>query len=568
MRWKWPQQGAVFAAVAFIGALGAACAPAATPPGAPVAQPTQAAAKPGGATQQATQQAPSPQAGAPVPGGTVTIPIGADPSLNPWHPNAFVESIFVNRVLFDGLTKPGKDLAPAPDLATRWEASADGLTWTFTLRDNVTWSDGQPFSADDVAYTFNELVLKPDLAATGRGNFSAVKSVEVVNPSTVKFNLQRPFSALPSYLAYNAGILPKHALEGKGDPWNLTSFNKGTPVTTGPFKVESYTSGQSVVLARNDNYFAGKPYLDKIVFKIVPDANTQVAQALSGELNIMILDNKAAVDRVKAAQNLRVEPRSLVQYYWLALNQTDPRFQDVRVRQAFLYAIDRQAIVSTVEKGYGKVANTAIPPALQAYYDPSNESKYPYNPDKAKELLSAAGWQDTNGDGVLEKDGKPFQFTMDVGQRGVLQPTNELIQQNLKRVGVQADLNSMEWNAYIQKVVVNREYAATVNWWVYPSDPDVFSYYHSSTAGKGFNIPGYKDAKLDDLLTKGQAESDLTKRKQIYTDLQAYMAENLPYLFLWYPQEIDIVDARLQGVPDLNLRDAMHYAAEWWLKGS
>ncbi len=485
--------------------------------------------------------------------------------MNPWHPNAFVESIFVNRVLFDGLTKPGKDLNPAPDLAKSWEVAADGMSWTFQLRDDAKWSDGQPFTSEDVAFTFNDIVLKKELGATGAGNYSAVQSVEASTPNTVTFKLSRPFSALAAYLANNAGILPKHSFQGQADPWAFNAFNKGTPVTTGPFKVESYNSGQAVTLTRNDTYFGGKPNLDKVVFKVVPDANTQIAQALSGEISIMIMDNKAAVDRVKSAQQVRVEPRQLVQYYWLSLNQTDPRFQDLKVRQAFEYAIDRQAIITAVEKGYGKPANTPIVPAFKAYYDASQESKYPFDVAKAKALLGEAGWT-PGADGILQKDGKPFQFTMDVGQRGVLQPTNELIQQNLKAVGIQADLSSMEWNAYIQKVVVNRDYVATVNWWVYPADPDVFPYFHSSTAGKGFNIPGYKDAKLDELLTRVQTEADQAKRKQAVTDLQAYMADNLPYIFLWYPEEIDVINANLQGVPDLNLRDNMHYVAEWWLK--
>ena len=528
-------------------------------------QPAATSAAQTGAAQPAATTAPQPAAGQAQSGGTVTIPIAADPTLNPWHPNAFVESIFVNRVIFDSLTKPGKDLNPAPDLATSWEASSDGLTWTFKLRNDAKWSDGQPVTADDVLFTFNDIVLKKDLGATGAGNFTAVTNVEAVDPYTVKFNLSRPFSALPAYLAYNAGILPKHTFEGQTDPWAFTSFNKGTPVTSGPFKVESYTSGQAVTLARNDAYFGGKPYLDKLVFKVVPDANTQVAQALSGELSAIILDNKAAVDRVKNASQVRVQPRDLVQYYWLALNQTDPRFQDVRVRQAFEYAIDRNAIITAVEKGYGTPANSAIVPAFKAYYDPSHDGQYAFDPNKAKQLLTEAGWT-LGADGMLQKDGQPFQFTMDVGQRGVLEPTNELIQQNLKAVGIQADLNPMEWNAYIQKVVVNRDYTATVNWWVYPNDPDVFPYFHSSTAGKGFNIPGYKDQQLDDWLTKVQSDTDLAARKSDVTQLQAYMADNLPYVFLWYPQELDVINANLQGVPELNLRDAMHYVQEWWIK--
>ena len=500
--------------------------------------------------------------GVPVAGGTVTIPIVADPTLNPWSPNAFVESLFVNRILFDGLTKPGKDLAPAPDLAATWTTSADGLSWTFKLREGVKWSDGTPFSADDVAFTFNDIVLKPDLGAQNRGNFSAVKSVTAVDATTVRFDLSRKFSALTAYLAYNSGIVPKHVLSA--DPLKTNSFNKGVPVSTGPFRVEKYTSGQSVSLVRNENYFGAKPYLDKVVFTVVPDANTQIAQALSGDISIMILDDKAAVARVKSASNLAVVSRPLVQYYWLALNQTDPRFTDVRVRQAFVQAIDRQAIIKSVELGYGSIANSAITPALKAYFDPSLSSRYPYDPQKAKDLLAAAGWT-PGADGVLTKDGKPFRFTMDVGQKGVLEPVNALIQQDLKKVGVAADLNTMEWNSYIQKVVVQRDYTATVNWWTYPSDPDVFPYYAASAAGKGFNIPGYKDPKLDDLLIQGQGASDLAARQAVYKQLQSYMADTLPYLFLWYPEEVDVLSSSLQGVPELGLRDAMHYVGEWWL---
>lgn len=513
---------------------------------------------------QQTGSAGGAPAGGPVKGGTATIPIVADPTLNPWSPNAFVESVFVNRILFAGVTKPGKDLAPVGDLATKWEVSADGLSWTFALRDNVKWSDGKPFSADDVAFTFNDVVLNKELGATGRGNFANVlKQVVVIDPKTVRFELSSRFSALPSYLAYNAGILPKHALSG-GNPVTNNAFNKGTPVTTGPFKVERYTSGQSVVLARNDDYFGDKAHLDKIVFSVVPDANTQIAQALSGEIQIMLLDNKAAVDRVKSAPNLKVASRPLVQYYWLALNQTDERFQDVRVRQAFMYAINRPAIISSIEKGFGKIANSAITPALAAYYDPTLEKEYAYDPEKAKKLLTEAGWK-MGGDGVMAKGGKPFQFAMDVGQKGILEPANELIQQDLKKVGIVAELSSKEWNSYIQKVVVRRDYVATVNWWVYPSDPDVLPYYHSTAAGKGFNIPGFKDAKLDDLLKQGQAASEPEQRKAIYRQLQRYMADNLPYIFLWYPEEIDVISTSLQGVPALNMRDGMHYVQEWWL---
>src|SRR5438445_4154893 len=248
-----------------------------------------------GGGQTGTSAVPSAAQSGPVAGGTVTIPIGADPTLNPWSPNAFVESLFINRAIFEGLTKPGKDLAPAPDLAESWSTASDGLSWMFKLRSGVKWSDGKPFSADDVAFTFNDVVLKPDLGPQNRATYAAVKTVTVVDPTTVRFDLSRKFAALASFLASNASILPKAVLSA--NPLTTTSFNKGVPVSTGPFKVEKYTSGQSVSLVRNDNYSGPTAYLDKVVFTVVPDPNTQIAQALSGDLSIMTLDNKAAVDR-------------------------------------------------------------------------------------------------------------------------------------------------------------------------------------------------------------------------------------------------------------------------------
>src|SRR5258708_14848831 len=182
-----------------------------------------------------TQQPAGPAAqasGTPVAGGTVTIPIVADPTLNPWSPNAFIESLFVNRVLFDGLTKPGKDLAPAPDLAASWSTSADGLSWTFKLREGVKWSDGQPFTADDVAFTFNDIVLRPELAAQNRNNFSAVKSLTAGDATTGRFDLSRKFRALTSDPAYNPGILPSHGLQA--GPLRTRSLIKVVPLYTGP----------------------------------------------------------------------------------------------------------------------------------------------------------------------------------------------------------------------------------------------------------------------------------------------------------------------------------------------
>lgn len=500
----------------------------------------------------------------PKEGGTVTTPIVGDPIFNPWHPNAYAESNLVNRVIFSGLTKPGKDGSPAANLADKWEASDDGMVWTFHLHKGVKWHDGEPFTAEDVAYTFNEIVLNKALGSNGASNYKALDHVEVKDELTVEFHLKNPWAALPAYLSFNSEILPKHKFEGQ-DPWELTSFNKEKPVGTGPFKVEKYISGQSLELVPNEDFFGGKPHLDKLVYKILADKNTHVAQALSNDLDIFVLEDKASLERVKQAKNLEILPSETTKYYWISLNQENPLFQDVKVRQAFMHAIDRQAIIDTVLKGYGTIADAAIAPNLKTYYT-DEVTRYDYDPKKAKKLLEEAGWKDTDGDGILDKDGKPFKVNFEVGIQGDLVQTAQMVQQYLKDVGLDIELNTLEWNAMIQKNVIKRDYEMILNWWTYPTDPDVYAQYHSSNAGKGNNIPGYKDPKLDELLVKGQQTSDPAERAKVYKEMQQYMSDTLPYLYLWYPQETQVRNKRLKGVPDMYFGGTLYYVNEWYVE--
>ncbi|CEG28711.1 ABC transporter substrate-binding protein [Bacillus sp. B-jedd] len=502
--------------------------------------------------------------GEPKKGGTVTSPIVGDPIFNPWHPNAYAESNVVNRIIFSGLTKPGKDNAPSPSLATEWSASEDGLVWTFKLREGVKWHDGEPFTAEDVAFTFNDIVLNKELGSNGASNYKAVDNVKVVNDHIVEFHLKNPWAALPAYLGFNSEIIPKHKFEGQ-NPWELTSFNKEKPVGTGPFKVGTYISGQSVELIPNEDFFGGAPHLDKFVYKILAEKNTHVAQALSNELDIFVLEDKASLERIKQSKNLEVLPSDANRYFWISLNQENPMFTDLKVRQAFLHAIDRQAIIDSVLKGFGKIADAAITPQLSTYYT-DDVKRYDYDPAKAKALFEEAGWKDSNGDGILDKDGKPFKFEFDIGIQGDLEPIAQMVQQYLKEVGLDVKLNTLEWNAMIQKNIIERDFDMILNWWAYPADPDVYAQYHSSNAGKGNNIPGYKDAKLDELLVKGQQTSDPAARGEVYKEMQQYMAENLPYLYLWYPEEIQIRNKKLKGVPDMYFGGALHYVNEWYIQ--
>ncbi len=501
----------------------------------------------------------------PVKGGEIAIPIVADPIFNPWHPNAFAESNVINRVLFSGLTKPGKDLAPAPDLAASWETSEDGLDWTFHLRDDVKWHDGEAFTSADVAYTFNEIALNRELGANNVSYFKNVKSVEATDDYTVVFHLTSPVAALPAYLSFNTEILPEHIFKGQ-DPWNLVSFNKEMPIGTGAYKMEKYISGQSVRLVANPDYYDGAPNLDAVEYRVLPDVNTHVAQALSGELSVFTLDDQAALARLEKSDEIKIIPQYTPRFFWVALNQENPLFTDLRVRQAMLMAINRQYIIDTVLNGYGEVADAGISPALAYYFNP-NVKHYDYDVEGAKALLAEAGWTDTDKDGIVDKDGKPFSFLFEVGIQGNLVRIGQIIQQELRQIGLDVKFETLEWNAMIQKDVIRRDYDMMLNWWRYPADPDLKPYLHSSTAGTGYNIPGYKDPELDALLDAGSTTADPAKRQAVYYKLQEYMAENLPYLFLWYPMETEVANVHLKGLPEhLGFGDSLHYIDEWWLE--
>ncbi|WP_284141515.1 MULTISPECIES: ABC transporter substrate-binding protein [unclassified Virgibacillus] len=503
--------------------------------------------------------------GEPKDGGEVFIPIVGDPIFNPWHPNAYAESNIVNRIIFQGLTKPGLDNLPSPSLAEEWSTSEDGLIWTFKLKQGVKWHDGEEFTAKDVAFTFNELVLDASLGSNGASNYKALDSVAVVDPYTVEFRLNRPFASLPAYLAFNSEILPAHKFEDVENPWELTSFNKEAPIGTGPFKFEKAISGQSVKVTRFDDFHNGKAHLDAVTFKILPDVNTQIAQALSNELDIFVLEDKSSLERVKSAENINLVSSDITRYFWIALDLENPKFQDVKVRQAMLHAIDRQAIIDSVLGGYGNIANAAITPDQEKFYK-QDVTSYAYNPEKAKALLEEAGWKDSDGDGILDKNGEKFSFTFDIALQGDLESIAVLVQQYLKEAGFDVKLNTLEWNAMIQKNVIDRDFEMILNWWSYPSDPDVLAQYHSSNAQSGNNIPGYKSDTLDALLEKGQAVSDPDERAVVYNEIQEYMSENLPYLYLWYPQELSIRNKRLQDVPDIHFGGSLHYINEWWIQ--
>jgi peptide/nickel transport system substrate-binding protein len=493
----------------------------------------------------------------------LNLATNADPTLNPWTPGAVIESNLINTILFDQLTRYSpEDLTPSPALAVSWEAEEGGLAWIFNLRQGVQWSDGAPFGAHDIAFTFNDVVLNTALGAQSASQFNTIDRVEVIDDHTVRFVLKRPFSALPYYLASFAGIIPQHALAGAENPLQVAEFNKGTPVTTGPYKVAEFVPGSYVRLIPNPLHWAGEPKLAGMIFRIISDPNTQVAQALAGQLDVVTRLSPNVVDSIVGTRRLEVLRQSQNLFFFVAPNHNDERFSDVRVKQALLMAIDRQALIDALLSGYGEIARTPVAPMLGALY--AGAETFPYDPEAAAALLDEAGWV-RGADGVRAKDGARLEFFMPTGQFGDLVPASLLVQQYWEDIGVKADVQIQEWNAYIQSVVLRREYEVTLAWWSMPPTADVAPYFSCSAAQSGNNIPNYCNEELDALMDAGRAALTLEDQIAAYAAMQAFLAVELPYLYLWHPDILTAKRVDLQGFPAITAATAFQHAADWYV---
>jgi peptide/nickel transport system substrate-binding protein len=488
-----------------------------------------------------------------APNDTLQLALINDPILNPvLAPD--LGSILVNKVIFPGLVRPDERLRPEPDLAVSWSVSPDGRSYTFALRPGVKWHDGAPFTARDVQFTF-EQILDPSSGSMLWSDFSMIDRVEAMDSLTVRFHLKTPSGAFVTLLGYNAGIIPEHAFGGKPILANI-AFNRGRPVGTGPFRVVSAVSGSSLRLEANPDYYGSKPRLPGIVFKLVPDASAQVAGLRAGELDLITLE-PASVPGVRGAPGITVRDATVPQHYFVGFNQRLALFKPPAVRRALDLAIDRDAIIRGVLKGSADPPVGTIPVALADWFADSLP-RIPYDTSRALALLSSAGWRRGTGGVLRNAAGQPFRFTLLVDKGNPSREQAALaVLQNLKAIGCEATMQTLEFSALVRDHLQPGRFEALLIWWTTPPDPDQFSYYAS---GQINNNVAYSNREADSLLLAGRGEVDSVRRRAIYRAFQLLERNDPPVLVLYYPREIVAMNARLTGVPNLGIRDALRHA--------
>lgn len=482
------------------------------------------------------------------------LAIPADPLMNPLL-GTDAAAVPINRFIFDALTRPNPEtFEPEPNLATDWSVSEDGLTWTFNLAENVSWHDGEPFSAEDVKFTY-DTILDPENNSPRRSAVAVIEEVNVIDDNTVEFKLSSPLSSFPSIASYNVGIVPQHILEGQ-DIAQATEFNTRNPVSTGPYRIVSVTPGSQYEFEANPDYFMGAPSIERVIFKVLPDVNTQVAQLLSGELDFAVVEptNLSALER-----SPRVEVKSVpyLGFVHLSFNYEHPLFEDARVRTAMIHAIDREAVLQSVLGGQGTIGVGPIPPVFPWAFNDELEP-HAYDVERAQELLAEAGW--TPGeDGILQKDGEAFAFTIGV-DRG--NPTRERValiaQQAYEALGMDVEVQVDEWPVYVEKLL-GGQWVAHVGFWVLPPDPDLTNYY---APDQSFNTVHYNNPRVTELLQQGRATADPEERAAIYKELQAVMYDDPPGVIMFYPQDIQAMRAGL-NTPPLPFREALQWVEQW-----
>jgi len=491
---------------------------------------------------------------------------GEPPTLNPYYGTDSVHGQIMT-FMAERLVRVNDEGEYEGQLAKDWEISDDGLVYTFNLVEDARWHDGEPFTADDVIFSF-ELMLDESLGASNRGSFligGEPIEMEKVDEHTVEMILPEVFGPVLTSVG-RLPVAPKHLLEDadpanfQEHPWGMTE-----PVHTGPFKFVEYESGEYVRLERFDDYWGENAYLDEAIFRIIPDTDATRVALETGQIHFSDLPS-ADYDRIVEDGELQTfaEPSGLVQF--VALNNVVFPFDDVQVRRAINHLVDRETIIDHALMGYGEPAYNFMVPGDMFYNEDVLDRKYYYDVDEAVSLLKDAGYE-RGDDDIMVRDGERLEFEVIIAQGNrERERAATIMQADFEKAGVDMQIRTMEWSAQVDILTSTDDpldYQAQIVGNLLGPDPDRYhAVYGPSQYPEGSNYIAYLNEEVEDLFMQARREVDPDERAALYEELQRVIVNDAPVLWLWYTEslyayspELRVEDARMNGLVHVRFMD-------------
>ncbi len=527
---RWLTVVLLFVMVAAVVACGPTPAPPAEPTsGAPVTEATEA-----------------PSSDEPSEGGTIVVGLQAEPTTLDSQQISDYNSHRAAYGIYDMLLRfKDESTEVEPGLAERWEISDDGLVYTLYLRQGIKFHDGTDFNAEAVKFNIDRQI-DPDHPYHDTGEFpyaeftwGMVSQVEVVDEFTVKFTLEDRFAPFLNHLAMHpAAMASPAAIEERGRDFSIN------PVGTGPFKFVSWTPGVEVVLEKNPDYWRGEPKVDRVIYRPIIEDQSRLTELEAGSVNFIVNVPPDDLARLREDTRFTIVEQPGMHTWWVAFNHTREPFNDVRVRQAMNYAVNKQAIVDNILQGTGTLAVNPLPPVVWSYID--DVQTYPYDPDRARELLAEAGYP----------DGFSCVFWLPESGSGMQQPVvmGTAMQADWQAVGIDCEIQTFEWGTYLERVIVPPEEAEfdlmEMSWIGDNGDPDNHLFILLSGEQfppNGYNMGFYQNDEVDALLAEARVTLDRDKRTELYQQAQKLIAEDPPWVMIDHETQIVVMDAKIQN---------------------
>jgi len=480
---------------------------------------------------------------------TLQLSISSSPSrINPLLATDSASSQ-ISDWIFNGLVKFDKNGTIVGDLAEKFYFE-DNKTLIFELKKGVVWHDGEPLKAEDILFTFN-LLKSPKLITPYKDDFRYVESVEVLNSYRIRVKYREPyFKALSIWMM---GILPKHLWEREDNP--MTSKLNKMPIGTGAYILKKpFKINEKIILNANPNYLPHKPKIDSIKYNYIGDPSTQFITLKAKKLDIGSLSplqvNRELSSDFKRYYSLVEQPSQ--SYTYMGFNLRRDKFKDRRIREAIAYAINKEELIDLLFFSHGKICNGPFMPDTPVY--PKDYTPKGYNPKKAKEILKELGYTIDN----------PFRFEVVTNTGNDIRiNASQIIQYQLKKVGIEMSIRTMEWQSFLNTIVMPHNFEAVLMGWSLSLIPDAYSIWHSDGDKKGgFNFIGYHNSRVDRLITDAQKIIEPDRFAKEYQKIFKLIADDTPYIFLYIPNSITAINREIRGV-EPSIIGIMHNRIDW-----